>query len=60
MEKYKRDLLPPMLDVSQMRLERENAIVLEPTKTPFDQYGRRTYKRTCRKLGVTPISTVGE
>ena len=37
-----------------------NPDISEPTETPFDTFGKRTYGRTCRKLGVTPVTSVGE
>ena len=58
MDKNGKDMPPPKLPGFELR--RENAMLSEPSKTPFDQYGRRTYNRTCRKLGVNPISAVGE
>lgn len=39
--------------------DRPMSTVSESRRTPFDRYGRRTYVRTCRKLGVVPITSVG-
>ena len=31
---------------------------VEPVTTPYDQWGKRTYLRVCRKLKIAPITSV--